>query len=382
MLVCSKWVFVNRTDSSAQISHFSLGFVGEAEALEPNGDAGEPEDAGTILVPSNIPSDVCVSPAVDDLLVEAGQTIDIDTADDATCDLKVTGMAPEICVIKRRHIVVAAGGTLTAHGARAIAFVATEQATIDGTLDVSAKLSTHGPGAPDPAGAAGPSYFSSFAGAGGGYGTAGGMPDYCGSCPDGSCVDASTMYGTMHPSGVPGAAYGSAKIVPLRGGAAGANTPYATDGGLGAGGGGGGALEFVCCASLRIGATGRILAGGGGGRGGPGAPGCGGNGGGGGSGGGSGIQVPAYAGNDGANGSDSVGPAPGGARNPAPYPGSPGRSGGAASVPPEGTSYRSGNGGAGGAVGRVRINVLIDGGASVNAGVFSPNPTLGGLSRQ
>jgi len=388
------------SDAATTISHFSRGFVGVA--ADGDSDGGTDGTAGA-LVPSNIPQDICVTAATQDLDIAAGQTIDVDTSDDAQCDLHVTGVAPEICVVKRRTITVASTGTLTAHGSRAIAFVATNHATIDGTIDVSAKLNVNGPGAPEPAGAGTATSCAWFAGGGAGYGTPGGGAGNCGVC-DMMFADAS--------AGLRGASYGSAAGVPLRSGAAGASVTYPNDGGPGAGGGGGGALQLVSCGSLHLGATAKILAGGGGGGGGYPTSSCGGgggggggsggtvllegltvtvkpgatliaNGGGGGSGGGSGNTTGPVFGNNGGNGADSIGPAAGGRETNGAVitKGSPGGNGGAEGFPPldGASSQKGGPGGGGGAVGRVRINAFADSGVSIEGGVFSPRPDVGSL---
>lgn len=375
----------------------------EVEDASPDVDGAGDACNDEYLKPSNLPSSICACAASSDLFIGASESVEIDTGDDGNCDLVVEASPIDICVIKRRSVHIGPGARLSAIGTRALAIVGTTRVDVEGTIDVSAHYERNGPGAPDSRGTYNVRCLAAGA-PGGGYGTAGGRPQGCFGDPAecwGFAPDGGSEY---YPVG--GASYGTPEATPLVGGAAG--------GGLGRpGGGGGGALQLVSCGTIEIGSSGRVVSGGGGGLGGVGTWHClhsgggggsGGtilveaasvtvaagaailaNGGGGGSGGGFGNQLGEIDGNPGANGSESAGPAPGGAGTLGGVTtrGAPGGNGGADGVPPQsygdltGGPYGAGRGGAGGAVGRVRINTV--GGTSLvtDGGIFSPMFTSG-----
>ncbi|WP_394839594.1 hypothetical protein LVJ94_22165 [Pendulispora rubella] len=335
------------------------------------------------VVPSNLPANLCDTPAANDLTLE-------EWLDTTKCDA-VVGQgagAPEICVRIGRNVNIQRFIPLSPGGpyqARAIAVVATNDMTVDGPVSVAAFESNDGsmfydesgPGAPDPRGAGGSA-------GGGGHVTAGGGSNG-------------------------GPAYGSDTAIPLVGGSRGGSTYIGVPGGTG--GGGGGAVQLVACHRLTVTANATIDAGGGGGQAGGfgtppelsgGAGGGGGSGGtilleaarmnikgalganGGGGGGGGGSSSPPTgicdSGGPGTRGTVTTSPASGGS----PAGGGGGGQGGTGTSPPAAgspsqcdLSRPAGPGGGGGAVGRIRLNVLAGTQPDIAGAVFSPGPSIG-----
>jgi hypothetical protein len=339
-----------------------------------------------VLLPSNLPSTTCETPGLTSLIVPSG-TVTIDTNTD--CDLIVVQVrGPQICEKKFEEVHIGNGARLVVSGARAFALVATHAIVIDGTIDISATGSADGPGAVN---------VGSGSGGGGGFG--GSL-----SCVGGGGAGHATAgaAGGEAATGIPGSAYGSPALVPLRGGSrggAGSRDSWST--GV-SGGGGGGAGQFVSCATLTIGPTGVVEAGGGGGRGGNASLAMEMPGGGGGAGSGGGVLIEAWnvtvsgtvAANGGGGGGGGGGLQCGGGA--APLPGQPGEDGRASSAPAAGGSTSGTNsggsgasatasaqpgatkgGGGGGAVGRIRINIAPGGTVDLTGAVISPPHTSG-----
>lgn len=180
----------------------------------------------------------------------------LDTTQDATCTGGAVGSgSTAICVVRASKIDIA---DLKVTGSRAIAFVADDELTVSGTLDVSADGTTPGPGASYLG--AGSTSSASYKGAGGGgFAQAGGA---------GGGDETGTVAGlpggpiTSRPTNMPfvGGAYGGTS-------SCGGTTICRVNGAdFPGGGGGGGALLIACRGSVSV--TGLIDAGGGGGAGG------------------------------------------------------------------------------------------------------------------
>jgi len=353
--------------------------------------------SGATLVPSNLPADTCETPATKDLVIDTWLNT-------YQCDATIVqgGGAPDICVLKGNNVAIHWTSEQTVP-LPAFAIVATNQMTVDGTIDFAAQVRNtsasivydDGPGAPDPRGE-GPGEL----GSGAGYGTAG--------APDGA-------------GGAGGLAYGNETGTPLVGGARG-GSPWTVDSVIALGGGGGGALQLVACHQLTITSQGAINAGGGGGSHGTkvtsgpystGAPGGGGGSGGtilleaaqmtiagglaanGGSGGGGGgaftnwVRIDCDSGWVGAPGGMGTSPASGGAAGNGGIGGGQGGQGGSATSAPTagavggdcfygGDGARGGGlGGSGGAVGRIRLNVPAGSAPNTTGAIISPAASIG-----
>jgi hypothetical protein len=343
--------------------------------------------------PSNLPPSVCTAATSAVLALEAGITT---WSTDSGCDQIVAqpAPAPSICVRRFDSVAIAQGATLKAHGTNALALVAVSGMTVDGTIDVSADSVGSGPGAcviGCGTGGDGVTFSVGGGGGGGGFATLGGT----------------TTFGTAG-----GLAYGSAGLTPLIGGSRGGyggmppSLLFSTPGG-----GGGGALELVSCGLLQVGPQGIVDASGGGGNlssaAASHAQGVGGGGGGsgggilieaatvsvagtiaanGGGGSGAAFQPTSLCPNDtgsgqgGFDGAPGVLPAPGGhGGGVGCIPGATGVSGGnggAGSVTPgSGVSGSVAEGGAGGAVGRIRIRAT-SGAPSLVGAILSPTPVV------
>jgi hypothetical protein len=335
-----------------------------------------------VLTPSNLAADLCDTNGATDLGVQSGSMA---LSTDSGCDAVVAqASGASICVRKYASITIAAGATVRATGARALALVATSSFSLAGTIDVSADAAIAGPGAPLNAGNGGAGATTATGGGGGGGGTAGAA---------GADANSQTA------GGAAGAMTGSATLIPLVAGSSGGQNgalTNATTGGLG-----GGALQLVGCQTIAISASAIIDAGGSGGGGGAGstsifAPGGGGGGGGGGSiliesgsvtiagvvaangggGGGGGARgVNALTTGDsgvaGGDGATTASAAPGGTGTGA------GGAGGATTTPAVASAPATtadAGGGGGGAAGRVRVNTHAA--ATIN-GVTSPSASTG-----
>jgi hypothetical protein len=356
-----------------------------------------------VLQPTNIAATTCDAAAAADLVITSGITT-IDTGSNCDSVIAQTG-GPAICVRAFTNISIAQGATLRAVGTRALALVATNGFTVDGTIDVSANgpnggPAVAGPGAPVVTGAGGnggdgTTDDASVGGGGAGAGTTGAA----GSTPI-----------AQGAGGTAGASIGNPTLSPLVAGATGGRNgaPTASNR-VAAGGLGGGALQLVACHTFTLGASALVDASGSGGEGGPGAtsllaPGGGGGGGSGGgvlieaasvsiggsvganggAGGGGGLHgsTPATTGLSGAPGADGSpgttvavggdGPAESGA----------GGAGGVLAIAPavgEAPAVSTGaGGGGGGAVGRIRINVR-SGATPAITGSVSPAASIGSV---
>jgi hypothetical protein len=163
-----------------------------------------------------------------------------DTMIDTSVDCNVVLFDPDagsLCVIYGTDILVDA--TVTARGTRPFVLAASGGITVTGTVDVSSSGGQIGAGANDRACAAPARMQSSGGGAGGSFHGKGG---------DGGD-------GAVAPAGAVKAAEAVATPTALRGGCAGADQ-------YGDAGRGGGALALVAGGTIRLDATGRLLAGG------------------------------------------------------------------------------------------------------------------------
>lgn len=193
------------------------------------------------IVPKYVPTECGPDLATETLLVSEDTMID--TSDTASCTRIVTQPSGlDICVIKRRSIVIDTNRTLTVRGTRALALVADYSLDIYGTLDISANGTVSGPGG----GHTKSGNTSSDAGGGGaGYrtaGAAGGSSAGTGTAPNAGAAGSSPVL-------VASLNAGSRAAQP-----AGTRTP----------GGAGGAATLVSCRN-RVNITGVVDAGGGGG---------------------------------------------------------------------------------------------------------------------
>jgi hypothetical protein len=380
------------------------GGIAEARFCE----LGCADAACAILEPTNLPADVCESPAGEDFIIGAAQVRFIDTDTDPRCEVVAQGgsQSPQICMIRGDLVQIARGGSIRAGGSRALALVAHETLILDGVIDLSAAGPVPGPGTPtgnlgegEGGGGGDETDPPNQGGGGGGHGGNGG---------DGS------SFQQVGGGGGGGAAFGNAEISPLRGGApGGGNGTAAADPRHAEGGGGGGALQLVACgervissgdgpfpSALIIGEHAFLNAGGGGGDGGGGSaaaisPGGGGGGGSGGAvlieapsvavlgvvaangggGGGGGARgdgaTEGAAGQAGADGLASAAQAAGGVG----ADGSDGGDGGSGQGAEPGATGANAGGGGGGAAGRIRINTRTD--PLLSDGILSPSPSTG-----
>jgi hypothetical protein len=215
----------------------------------------------------------------------------IDTSADAACTFVVPQVfGPELCVVAGTTVTIS--DALVATGSRPLAILATENATIGGTIDVSSTRMRHGAGADDLAcvpsgpgagssngagGGAGASFGSSGGGGGSGSGGAvlGGMAAPTGHTPTvvrGGCPGALGGVGTV-PDDAPGSGGGAiyllaADTLTITGtinasGAGGGAGRASKGGGAGAGSGG---MIVLWASAMNVSAT--IFANGGGGGGG------------------------------------------------------------------------------------------------------------------
>ncbi|HEX4454744.1 MAG TPA: hypothetical protein VH143_27980 [Kofleriaceae bacterium] len=161
---------------------------------------------------------------------------------------------PELRVVNASQFAIASGAMISVTGSHPLVIVVHADATISGTLDVSAFVdedgtSTPGPGADDPmqcAGGSGADGIASTGTGGGGGAGGGGFGDQGGDGGDGD--------GGGHGGhGGHGAANGSGSLQPLRGGCSGGNGGAALTAGTEASsGGGGGALEITALGTITI----------------------------------------------------------------------------------------------------------------------------------
>lgn len=169
----------------------------------------------------------------------------LDTSDDSSCsEIAVQPVGPEICIIHRESIRIAANRTLRVTGSRAIALVADRLLEIDGVLNASAEGFTNGPGGGTRTSGQGGS--GAAAGGGAGNRTAGGHGG------DGQATGGALNGGAAEPS--------PAELTDLFGGL------QSTVNGGAAPGAAGGAVTAVCC-RCELSVSGTIDVSGGGGKG-------------------------------------------------------------------------------------------------------------------
>jgi hypothetical protein len=208
-----------------------------------------------VLLPTNLPADLCDAPAERPRRITADVTIDTDTCTGGR--VVPQQAAPSICLLEYTDLVIEPGVLVTAAGRNALALAA-DTITHGGYLVVSASGVASGSGSVGDG--TGGTTVGAFSSAGGGAGFAtpgakGGTEDVLVTVPG-------------------GAAYGNAELRPLVGGSKGGvagvtaqlcnvDCPRIAEGG-----GGGGALQLVGCRSIRFGVASQVLAVGGGGRGG------------------------------------------------------------------------------------------------------------------
>jgi PEGA domain len=320
------------------------------------------------LEPSNIfvVGGLCSRTEDQDLRIPAGQQMTLITDQCALRRPQKSGSA-FICPFLVHDLVIEAGGTLTTTGGYTpVVILATGSIRVDGTLDVSARRFTGGPGGGSDTnptefrfGPGVPSFFDHFTGAGAGYAGTGG-----------SGWD-----------GAGGAAYGSGDLSPLFGGSAG-SPGEGVDGFTSHAGAGGGAVQLSACGSTTVGQSGVINAAGGGGQGGVQYPA------GGGSGGSILLEAPdvtiagTVAANGGGGGGMGLGAGPGdgqdGRASADPAAGGPGTApGGVGGFAPVQNGGSSVGGGGGGAAGRIRINTRSGTSPNLAGATISPAPSSG-----
>lgn len=350
-----------------------------------------------VLSPTNLLASTCETAGGGSLTLGTSETLLIDTSLDALparrdrCNFikSQPGGAPEICIVKFDNVTIPAGAKLSASGNRVLAIVATGRMNIGGTIDVGAEAATDGPGGATSAaaGEAGSSDQDGGGGGGNGFGGGSGARGDRADGPKGGRMIEDNTLSPLRPGG--------------RGGSNGATLVNL----VALGGGAGGGLQLVSCGELLIGQGAVIDAGGGRGQGGRALTGLSSGGGGGGSGGnilieaarvtisgtvvangggggeGSAKAPSSVAGMDGADGSRTLSPAPGG--NSATLSGGEGGAGGARNAragdgqPPANSA--NGAGGGGGAVGRIRIHVRVGTSPTTTGAVVSPAPVIGAV---
>jgi len=338
---------------------------------------GADAPANVRLTPSNLPADICDTPGLTDLNAPADTFTDFDTS--APCDALVSQAdgLPAICVRKFANVIVAGKLNLGAlpNGNPALAIVATHAMTIDADGFVNAQ-------GPD--------------GSGVGWGVenrstgeAPGAPDARGDGGQPPDRNGSGAGHVTHGAGTYGSAYGPTSGAQLAAGSTGGFGMTSDDfspGYGGEGGKGGAAFQLVSCGTLAL--SGTVTSSGGKGATGMSVLHSGGQGGGGGSGGtllieaasitGSGARLLAVGG-DGADGGyshragdwsvDGMGGTggKGGTSSTLPEVGQP--------APPPSVFYYGGQGGDGGSIGRIVIN--LPQGAPLPQLTADPPPSVG-----
>lgn len=338
---------------------------------------------GANIVPSNLPAEFCDAVVAGDLIVGAGTLMNINT--DADCDSVLPqSSGPDLCLVSRNSVAVAATGIIQASGSRALVLTAQQGFTLAGEIRAAATGITPGPGSGD-FGDGGTAGSNSVGGGGAGHRDEGGKGG-----------DASALTGAPG-----GASYSPTSFVPLLGGSAGGpgvGMPAAS------GGGGGGALQLVACQQFVL--TGSATAGGGGGRGGAGVDaaavtlplgGAGGGSGGtiliegddvsifgqacanGGAGGGGGTKAtsPIHPGISGQPGTDALCAASAASGGAAASPAGSGGSGGAADLTPGPGAPSNGGGGGGGGGSAGTLGVRSCSSQTISGAVLTPSPVLG-----
>lgn len=188
---------------------------------------------------------VCDTKATQTLQISTTQTIVTNSPSFCSGGIVSQTSGPDICIARFRTITVGSGVTLKLTGNAAVAMVADDALTIDGTIDVSADLSNNGPGAQ--LNMSGGEANTTQGGGGAGFktaGAAGGNGAASGGAANGGPVAADPATSTILAGGFKA-------------------------GGLSGGGGGGGALALISCnGTVLVSATATLTAGGGGGAGG------------------------------------------------------------------------------------------------------------------
>jgi hypothetical protein len=222
------------------------------------------------LQPTYMP-DVCDTPAQQATISFTGSgTFDPNLDTNCTGGVLTQTGADDVCVVHYGSIDVAADAAVTVIGAstggRAIAFVADQGLSIEGTVDVSAHIGVNGPGggvfssgaSPREDATQSPALLYAGGGAGGATaGGAGGMNNVNGVGAD--CGTANAGSAAMNPATLSVLVGGAATPIPLP-----SDPPNPVNARFG---GGGGALELVSCHGT-VDVSGTISAGGGGGGGG------------------------------------------------------------------------------------------------------------------
>lgn len=352
------------------------------------------------VAPSHVVDHTLITASTTDLVVHAGQRVQLDTASGAITLLPSTQLrapggsgdtsgllfrtqsqpsGPELAIFSVGALTVEAGGLLTAVGSRGVVLLASGAVLVQGTVDVGANGRTHGPGGYDggdhrvagggPSGGGagandGPTIQSG--GGGGGHGGEGGA----GGDELGAGVHAVGGAGGPASSDVDGAL--------LLGGSGGGGGADGASGGRG--GGGGGILQISSDASVTIASGGVVRA--------PGAGGYHGNqgGGGGGAGGAIFLEAPVLtldgtvsanggggagggaSGTDGVRGDDAMGGGPGSG---AAGGGDGGHGAGATVLDGMAGTMGDGGGGGGGGGGRLWLSSAV---GPAGSGVLSPAP--------
>ena len=388
-------------DTTACIGDFVVVCGGDGMPTSTTGCALGCDETATprcnVLEPSNLAATTCDSAAPTNLEITSGTTAMSTTAG---CDAVVNqASGPSICVRRFATISIAQDATLRVTGNRALALVATQVFTVNGTIDASANGpdgntgAEAGPGAPLSSSAGGTAANTSDGGGGAGGGTSGAAGSTNLTQGAGGTAGAATTTGPTLAPILPGAT----------GGSNGATTAFERA----VGGLGGGGLQLVSCGAMTIGAAGVIDASGSGGAGGPGSTTLGSPGGGGGGGSGGEVLIEAasltvagivaanggagggggltgtltVAGADGARGADGEAGTTAAVGGAGPAESGDGGAGGALSGPAVGQApvVSTGTaGGGGGASGLIRVNVRT--GATANiTGAISPAHSAGAI---
>jgi hypothetical protein len=226
------------------------------------------------MIPSNVEPSSWMEGA-EDVTIEASNaaysTSTCGALDGAHTTVVSQPSGPELCVVSTARFEVRAGARLTVTGTRPLVVMATDEARIDGVIDVSAEGARSGPGGFDggnatvidgsgPAGGIAGQHVGSYQDAGGGGGGLCGRGGRGGDSPGG-------VFGTTALGGEGGGTVAASwELEPLFGGSGGGRgrgTVDASGASGGFGGAGGGAIQISSQTRVRIG--GQILAGGGGG---------------------------------------------------------------------------------------------------------------------
>jgi len=218
------------------------------DSAVPDADGGDTavDAAPGPMLPSNIPPDLYVTGSDLDLR-GTHDTDDCTSLPGSPVVIAQPGGGPELCVLRAGRIVVEAGEQVRFVGGRAVVLLGDESVTIDGDVDIAARIGTRGAGGSGPNPGADGNSAGTFADGGGGGG--GG----CGRGGDGGDGDPA--------NGGNGGAAIAGELAPLAGGGGGGDGARGSVGG--GGGAGGGALQLTSRGTITI--NGSIDGGGGGG---------------------------------------------------------------------------------------------------------------------